>query len=617
MLRFGRPVPLILLALAACLSLAGLSPGRAASAPGKSRAAIPGVGAPRKAPVRWDGWVYPPGPTPLVAQVDRRPITVAMVEQRFLRLQTVSPMEPDSAGFQSLMQGLIQKALVSYALEDHGYRLTPEEKLIFARDRDKTLRNYFYTLYVGERSKVSEARIQELYQMQHHSWAAHRLAVERKSLADSLAVLLRGGAGFEAVAAAQNVDPDTRNSYGLVQQIWTPGFTPVATESALVALRPGGVSAPYQVAGQGPWFVVKLDSIVTQDPGPIPENRGKLEEVLSTIRRAQVRDSISQVFYRTAQAAPVEATIALVAQYYDTMLTRRSLADTANNGLINLDLTGPIPVFSEAEARMALAHSKYGDVTVADLVKDIKDTPKPLRPRFKSPEAIGQYAMVLASAPAITEQARLHGVDTLSFVVRDLQDLEESVLGDRMYRDLVSSRVAPTEDSLKAYYRAHKDWFDAPESGKYQVIDVSDSALADSLWRQVMIGADMGRLATDFAESIIYNTHKGVTDWIYRGSQRDTSWESHLFSLYPDRTFEKPWEHEGVWYLVRCLGRTDRHSREFSEVRDDVKKFWVNTREEVLFQALLRESAKRHPVKLHPEGARQVRLGRAPRTDEM
>jgi parvulin-like peptidyl-prolyl isomerase len=555
-------------------------------------------------------WVYPPGNSPLAADVDGRPITRFMVIQTYGRMRDRGEeIPPDSAGVWGLLQGMVDKALLGWAAQDRGYHLTPQESAAYEKQRLRLMRDYLHTLQQARAPQVNEDQVRALYEQQRRLFACHRLGVYREALADSLAGLLRAGADFESLAAKFNRDSGTRATLGQVQEAWTVGFTPAYVESALVKLRPGQTAGPLRSPDSGIYHLVRLDSIVTRDLEPFETARDALARTLSANVVRGVRDSMFQAFLAKADPRFRDSTLALVTARFDSAARAARAADTSS--VQTVELNPRMPAFSPAERRLTLLDSNYGPLTLDDLVTDLRSTTSFFRPKLQTEEEVRRYARIKACEPAMTEAAVQARLDTLSLVARDLFDDRDRILVERFMRTEVESRAPATDDTARAYFEAHRSDFDFPETVTPRMIAVEDSALADSLYRVLETGkADFGKLVDQFSTDLETRDAGGETGPVVRGySRRDTTWENVVFAMQPGMR-SRPFRVGFAWVLVEVTARNPRHHRTWEQARKYVHQTVSNLRQERMVQALLKAARLRHPPKLYPEVIRTINVMR-------
>ena len=592
-------------------------PAAAGSAP--SAASRPDSLPPVLSPVTGRPWEYAAGNSPLLADAGGRPITRSMVEQAYQRLAISGATPPaDTSGAREVLNELIQKAYLSWTVVDRGYQLRPEEQARYEHERQRMLRNYLYTLQQVAAGEVSDADVRALYEKQRNVFVCHRLGVDAEALAESLAAWLRAGTPAETLAARYNADPETRASLGRVISPWTVGFMPANTESVVVLMKPGEVSAPFRTSPYGLFYVVRLDSIEHRDPGDFNVAHDAL---LTSIKRSRIearRSELRQGFAARTHPQINEITLTVLATKYDSVnaAVDSTAVDSATGERI-LDMTGQMPQFSASQRRMTLVESVYGPVTLGQMMNDVAAINPALRPKFRSRDDLRLYAESLAEQPAIDEAVAQTRIDTLPLVSRDILNIRERILVERFMNDEVIAQAKAPLDTLKAYFEAHTSDFDVPDLIKLRMLQVSDSALADSLRQRSFHGEDLGDLAAYYSEDFPSRSTHGLTEILARGaSGHSKAWEDWAFSLPPQER-PQPFLDQGVWYVADVLSKQLRRPRTWEEAEPLVRQTVEALRQERLMHECLAEAQRKHPLRLFPKWFPTIQLGRNLRVQEM
>ena len=157
MKNWTRSAPLALVAMS--ILLAGPGPDAAKAAKGKAAAPKAVRGA---APARW---VYPPGNSPIVADVGGRPITRAMIEQKYYQMSPQEQPPADSNGTRMLLDLMVKKAQMNWLVHDRGYtQLTPGEDSAYDDYRRRELRNILHAEIASRAGKVTRDEVRAFWE---------------------------------------------------------------------------------------------------------------------------------------------------------------------------------------------------------------------------------------------------------------------------------------------------------------------------------------------------------------------------------------------------------------------------------------------------------------------
>ncbi|MBI5836291.1 MAG: peptidyl-prolyl cis-trans isomerase [Candidatus Eisenbacteria bacterium] len=556
-------------------------------------------------------WAYPPGNSPLLADVDGRPVTRSMLEQAFQRLD-MSAQAPsdDTTGARQLLGNLIDKAYLGWVVTDLGFELNTAERQEYQKRRQRTMADYLGALQQEAAAEVTDEDARALWEKQRTVYACHRLGVRRKATADSVVAQLRAGAVFESLAARNNEDPLTQSTLGQVTTYWTVGFMPDWLEPAVVALKAGQVSEPVRGPGEGLFYVVRLDSLETRDPGPFEMSRDRLRGALAGNRAAAARSSMMRQFMERLQPEFNDAVLAMLVVKFDSAY--RAIPVDTTSDVPTQTISNPVPRLTEAQKDLTLLESSVGSFRIRDMVTPLERVASFMRPRMATEEDIRRFAMTMAAQPIIYDAAVKAKLDTLPLVARDLFDTREKLLLERFIRTHVEERAKAPVDTVKAFFQAHLDAFDYPAWVKIYLIQISDSARADSVLKLVELGYDIEKLARELSEDPVTATEGGSMVF-YAGtgeSRRDTTWEKQVLAMEAGEHTRKPFLWNGSWYIVDVMGKAPRRHRTWEEAEKYARDAVEIPRQERIVQEYLQKARARHPLKLYPEEMAKVELRR-------
>lgn len=558
-------------------------------------------------------YVYNPGKSPVAIDAGGRPITVAMIEQKWLQITPNERPPQDSSGVNDLVHALIDKAYMGWILEERGYQLNPAEQKAYDDYKTTTLRNFLYAAKMKAAGKVSEAQLRSLWKQQGTDYYMHQLAVKSRARADSLSAALRKGADFGELARAFSIDPQTQLSGGDIGIPMNAGFMHPAVESTVVAMKPGQVSGPVE-GGSEYFWVLRVDSIGSHTPPPFESARSGLESRLVQSRQNEERRNSIKTYIKQAQVEFVDSVVAFVAARYDSVLKTGEGIDESS-GAAKVDLSGKYPRFSAEQRGWVLLRSRFGSMTVAELMDPIARMEGMFRPKLRTPDGLKIYAGSIAAGPAIDEDMLRHRIDRENYAVRDLRDRREYLLAQRFFSTEIARDTVP-EDSIQTFYESKKDSFYLPEQTKVQFIVVSDSSIADSLSRQVKLGDDMGRIAGEFSEDGATGKNGGVSEFFERHAHDmlfGAGFDSLAFALPPPYLAEAPVRLSGGrWVIMKGLGRKEVQMLDYTQARKFAREFLNNMRQERLLRAALDGARKRRPLRVYWDQVRKVRLGNPP-----
>jgi len=296
------PLPLMALAVAAMVGIAGCSPAeQAATAPaanGTQTASEPVSGLRFVTAEAAEGDV-------VAARVGETVITISDVQREAQARDLVvedAPLDPASAQFRSVLEELIDQRLLALEAARRELDAEPEAQRRLAAAEERILGNILVETAVAE--TVTEEAIQRVYEEQSRltpstiEVRARHILLETREEADEAARLISEGTDFAELATRISQDPATRLVGGdlgyFTRDSIIPGFADIA-----FATEEGAVSAPFET--EYGWHVL---AIVDRRAQPRPS----LEAMRPNIVRFLTLQGIDAVLSDLRSSYPVVIT---------------------------------------------------------------------------------------------------------------------------------------------------------------------------------------------------------------------------------------------------------------------------------------------------------------------
>ncbi len=124
-------------------------------------------------------------------------------------------------------------------------------------------------------------------------------------------------------------------------------------------------------------------------------------------------------------------------------------------------------------------------ITEMELEDRLNEIPPFYRSRYETPEGKKQLLEQMILQRLMTMEAENQKLYLESDVRKKLDEQRQLILQRALYDKEVRDKVKISDDDIKKYYKEHKEDFKIPERVDIMRIVVSDSALADSLFKVV------------------------------------------------------------------------------------------------------------------------------------
>lgn len=223
----------------------------------------------------------------VAAYVDGEPIYVSdviLAAEAEGAIEEGDELEPDSAEFNRVLDGLIDVRLMAMEAEARGLNEDPQARFRLQSIRDNTLSNILIETVVAER--VDEAAVRKMYEAQisisELGEEAHvrQIVVPTKADMDAIMAELDSGTDFAVLASQRSIDESTRLEGGDLGYL-SEDSVPPAFAQAIKSTATGGVSRPFETSNG--WRVLKIEERREEAPPSLEELRGPILNYLGMI----------------------------------------------------------------------------------------------------------------------------------------------------------------------------------------------------------------------------------------------------------------------------------------------------------------------------------------------
>jgi len=267
-------------------------------------------------------------------------------------------------------------------------------------------------------------------------------------------------------------DPSMRRGLALrIEKMGPVDLMRVQREAAEVLgdMEQGQVSSP-ELIGQY-WRVYRLDSLWTEEPGSIEDNRSWITSMLLARKREKVKQAME-----------------------DSLRTEYDLAiDTTAVEMVAEKATSPrgdhLP-YSPEEARTPAYTWEGGERPALWLANNIRSLPEPMPRRADDPEWLLGYCNVLGLYDIMATGAREIGLDTLPEIRSRVRVLREQYLLDIYHDSVIAPRLQISEDMLAHAYENQEDPITVPRKRVFELLMAEGGYKVEALDSVLAAGAD-------------------------------------------------------------------------------------------------------------------------------
>ncbi|SHK34652.1 peptidyl-prolyl cis-trans isomerase [Rhodothermus profundi] len=367
------------------------------------------------------------------------------------------------------LEQMIQEALVVYEARRQGLERTPAYQEEAQAVETKLLVEAYARRVLYDTVQVREQELAEAFVRLNTEVRARHLWAPTRAAAESLYARLQAGASFEELAAEVFQDSTLARSGGDLGWFTFDEMDP-AFEDVAFRLQPGEISPPVQTA-----YGYSIIQVTDRFTRPIltevefAKKRPLLERYLRFRKQQAAREACARSLADSLQIRFYEATLRRLYARIAGRVVQETEADRDDW------MQAPLLTFGPAARRVTW--------TVADFREQARLTGAAHREAAaRSPEALKEFARGLVVRHVLAERARTAGLHrTPDFAAARQQALDRWLY--QYVRQQVQAEAVVPEDTLRAFYEAHRADFRMPARRAVWEILVPTEAEAHRLQR--------------------------------------------------------------------------------------------------------------------------------------
>ena len=347
------------------------------------------------------------------------------------------------------LEQMIREALVAYEARRQGLDRTPAYEEEARAVETKLLVEAYARRVLYDTVRVREAELAEAFVRINTEVRARHLWAPTRAAAESLYARLQAGASFEELAAGVFRDSTLARSGGDLGWFSFDEMDP-AFEDVAFRLKPGEISPPVRTA-----YGYSIIQVTDRFTKPIltetefAQKRPLLERYLRYRKQQAAREACARSLADSLQIRFHEATLRRLYDRIAGRVTQEEMEGTTEDWLQE-----PLLTFGPAAERVTW--------TVADFREQARRTSRAQREAAaRSPEALQEFARGLVVRHVLAERARAAGLHRSPAFEQARQEALDRWLYRYVRRQVEAGATVP-EDTLRAFYEAHREDFRMP-----------------------------------------------------------------------------------------------------------------------------------------------------------
>jgi parvulin-like peptidyl-prolyl isomerase len=440
----------------------------------------------------------------LVARVGSKPITLRKFEDEFAKGKNAEAIKKSSLeDKKNFLDGMIDKQLkIIDAYQNH---LDTSKKIIDQVD-SRSLGFMFNRLIEREviQKIIPESEIRDYYEKANKEVKIKQILIkfdpdnpEQKqqsfNRAKKIAQRLKNQENFEKLATEISDDINTAKKggdKGFLKWGATSVENPVYV--AAFSMKTYEISDPIETPNG--YYIIKVVDIKKYDGSSFEQQRDTIRRQLYSAKNKKIEQGYYDYLDKLRkkyQAAFSDESIEIFTQKFLS-----PDKDPLNNNTDSLQkFIDPLENFTDNENKLAIVGFRNGNLTIGDLVEELKRYPPRRRPNFRNKEDVQNFINYrLVPVYLLEQEVKDQNIKNDKFVKEQVKSLRENMMLNEIQQIQVNDKISVKDEDVQNYFEQHREDYKNPEKREIQQLYVNDKELADDLVKRARRGADFTRL---------------------------------------------------------------------------------------------------------------------------
>ncbi|MDZ7318595.1 MAG: peptidyl-prolyl cis-trans isomerase [candidate division KSB1 bacterium] len=467
--------------------------------------------------------------TKLVARVGGRKITIQDFETEFAKgKSTLAVRNASLEEKKNFLNQLIEKQLkiiAAYQLDLHHDKNMIESMV----ERERDIK--FNRLIEREvlQKQVTEDDIRDYHEKLHKEVKIRQIVAKfdpknsqqkERALrrAKDIYQKLKNHEDFASLAEALSDDINTAKKGGDFGYLkWGPTSAQNPIYRAAFSMRSNDISTPIET--EGGYYIIQVTDIKSYPKPSFAREKEKHKRLLYSLRNKELSDA----YYAYIDQLRKKYHLQYNEQNIDLLL-KKSLASKQNGpGLPDSTAReirrGEIifEKLSDNDKGLELVSFSGGQITMNDLIDDLRKIPPQRRPPFRDKSDVMNYLNNrLVLLQLLEKESRAQNISADSEVQAQIKAYRENIMLSNIQRLQVNEQVKVADEDVQKYFEEHREDYKTAETRNVQQIFVNDKKLAEKIVERARKGENFTKLFRSYNKKEALRKDEG-RDTISRG----------------------------------------------------------------------------------------------------
>jgi peptidyl-prolyl cis-trans isomerase C len=500
----------------------------------------------------------------VLARVNGSPITeddlIYAIEIEHRREDLSGAKKLDIRGF---LKRMIDEKLIIEEARSMGFEDT---LLVKKKVHDFIVRESVVRLYkdeIASKIKVTDEEVREFFKKNYEKYNLRIIEVGTKEKAEEIMGMLKKGEDFGELAKRYSTHYSAKDGGKVTYTRLVLSQFPIF-ESVVAKLKPFEISEPVEINGK--FYIIQMLGKEAPSEEELKEKKSAIRE---RIRKIKEEKKSQEYLEHLRQKADIEINRELISLIYKTA-KEKGVDELKNDQRPVVKVNGDI-------------------LTVGDFLIMTKD-------------ATVEHYMRLVKRwidnKLVDQEALSRHYDEKEPLKQMIQRYKDQILKRVFIANIVIPQIRVDEERLRQYYEEHKEKYRTPTLYRIQQITVKSLKEAEEILSEIKKGADFSWLAKRFSRDR-FASSSGMVGW-KRKSQMPAQL-SKLIDQMKVGDVTEPIKTGEVYRLVRLEDKKEGRIKRFEEVKEEVRKDYIDQEIKRILDEYLRQLRKDAEIEVFEE----------------
>jgi len=509
--------------------------------------------------------------TILVTRVGGRKITLKEFEIKFARGKNAEMIKGSSLeDKKKFLDGMINRQLK--IIDAYQHELDKDEKIIgLVQERSRGFMfNRLIELEVTQKI-MPDSELKDFYEKANKEVKIRQIVVKYDpkipgqkqrafTRAKEIVQKLKNRENFAKLAADVSDDINTAKKGGDKGYLkWGPRSSENPVYAAAFSMKVDEISDPIETPNG--YYIIKIVHIKKYPGPPFEQEREKIRRQIYSIRSREITDAYYKYLDNLRRKYKLQfnedGIVIFTKQFLSPKIDSLNAPKKSENPLDN---------FSTSDKKLIIATYKNGQLTIGDLIEELKKYPRHRQPRFQKKLEVQEFINSrLIPIHLLEQEVNAKNIKNDKTIKNQIKSFRENIMINNIQRIKINEKIEVADCNIKNYFEEHREDYKNPEKREVQQLFVIDKDLAGNLAKRARRGEDFTKLFRSYNEKESIRKNDGKLEITKgRAGIGKPSFQINLGEV------TEPIKIGSGFYIVKVLNITEPTLKTFDEAKNIV-----------------------------------------------